>query len=311
VKSIKTKYISLSANCDDIPIFMQPWWLDAVVENDDWEAILIEEESAISAAFVYVVKTKGPFKALGMPGLTPFLGLWFAKDTDQDKAAAQLMAMLPKHDKFYMQMNYEVFGTEFDETGFKKAVLHTYVLSGIKDHERTYANFKQRVKGEIKKAEGNIHVTESSDIDGLYALCQMSYERQGKKMDFSLELVRNIYHAATKNNNGILLTAQDSEGNLHAGTLIVWDQNQAYYLLNGGNPALRSSGANSLLIWEAIKRVSKFANKFDFEGSMIPGVEKYIQGYNPEKKQYALYTRTNSMLVAAAENIKGTLKRKS
>ena len=58
-------------------------------------------------------------------------------------------------------------------------------------------------------------------------------------------------------------------------------------------------------------RVSKFTDKFDFEGSMIPGVEKYIQGYNPEKKQYALYTRTNSMLVGAAENIKGALKRKS
>lgn len=308
---MKTKYISLTATRDDIPIFMHPWWLDAVVENGAWDAIVVEEASTISAAFLYVVKSKGPFKAVGMPGLTPFLGWWFAKDTDQHKAATQLMGMLPKHDKFYMQMNYEVFGTEFDETGFKKEVLHTYVLSGIKDHERTYANFKQRVKGEIKKAEGNIHINESNDVDGLYALCRMSYERQGKKMDFSLELVKSIYHAAINNNSGILLTAQDSEGNLHAGTLIVWDHDRAYYLLNGGNPTLRSSGANSLLIWEAIKRVSKFADKFDFEGSMIPGVEKYIQGYNPEKKQYALYTRTNSMLVAAAENIKGTLKRKS
>jgi len=221
------------------------------------------------------------------------------------------MSMLPKNDKFYMQMNYEVFGTAFDEPVFKKEVLHTYVLSGIKDHDGTYANFKQRIKGEIKKAQGQIQITESSDVDGLYALCQMSYERQARKMDFSLELVRSIYHAVIENNSGVLLTAQDSEGNLHAGTLIVWDHDRAYYLLNGGNPTLRSSGANSLLIWEAIKQASKFTDKFDFEGSMIPGVEKYIQGYNPEKKQYALYTRTNSMLVGAAENIKGALKRKS
>ena len=311
MNSMKEKYISLTTTHEDIPIFMQPWWLDAVVENDAWDVILIEEARTMSACFVYMVKRKGPFKAVGMPGLTPFLGFWFGQAVNQSNAATQLMSMLPKNDKFYMQMNYEVFGTAFDEPVFKKEVLHTYVLSGIKDHDGTYANFKQRIKGEIKKAQGQIQITESSDVDGLYALCQMSYERQARKMDFSLELVRSIYHAVIENNSGVLLTAQDSEGNLHAGTLIVWDHDRAYYLLNGGNPTLRSSGANSLLIWEAIKQASKFTDKFDFEGSMIPGVEKYIQGYNPEKKQYALYTRTNSMLVGAAENIKGALKRKS
>jgi len=79
MNSMKEKYISLTTTHEDIPIFMQPWWLDAVVENDAWDVILIEEARTMSACFVYMVKRKGPFKAVGMPGLTPFLGFWFGQ----------------------------------------------------------------------------------------------------------------------------------------------------------------------------------------------------------------------------------------
>ena len=304
----KDKYKSLASGIPSLPIFFQPWWLDAVVEKNSWDVVLIEEDGTIHACFVYVLKKKGPFKAIGMPSLTPSLGFWFAPGCDQNTTAVTLLGMLPKHDKFYMQMHHKVFNLELDP-GFEKQELHTYVLNGIKDHESIYSNFKQRIKGEIKKAEGKITITETKDVLKLFHLCEKSYKRQNKNIEFNLDLVRGIYDLVTEKRCGTILLAEDEAGNAHAATLLVADKMAVYYLLNGGDPALRSSGANSLLMWEAIKHASKYVDTFDFEGSMIPGVEKYIQGYSPEKEHYALFTKTNSKLIAAAEGVKRVLRK--
>lgn len=306
MSEIKDKYVSLVSKREDVPIFLQPWWLDAVVEKNSWDVVFVEDQGLLKACFVYVLKKKGPFISVGMPGLTPFLGFWFTKDIEQSQAD-KLLSMLLKHSKFYVQMSHIVFNLDFDSSGYTKEIKHTYTLSEIKDHDTLYANFKQRIKGEIKKAQRQITVRESSDVKLLYTLCQKSYKRQDKEAEFSLNLVENIYRAVTDNNCGTILLAEDEGGNAHAATLIVWDHQAAYYLLNGGDPELRSSGANSLLMWEAIKHSSKYVDTFDFEGSMIPGVEKYIQGYNPEKRQYALFTKTNSKFIVAAEGLKKAL----
>ena len=43
-------------------------------------------------------------------------------------------------------------------------------------------------------------------------------------------------------------------GAVHAVAYVVWDRSAAYYLMGGGDPELRTSGASSLLMWEAIMR---------------------------------------------------------
>ena len=58
---IKDKYISLVSKRGDVPIFLQPWWLDAVVEKNTWDVVFIGEEGLLKACFVYVLKKKGPF----------------------------------------------------------------------------------------------------------------------------------------------------------------------------------------------------------------------------------------------------------
>jgi hypothetical protein len=44
----------------------------------------------------------------------------------------------------------------------------------------------------------------------------------------------------------------------------------------------RSSGANSLLLWEAIKFASSVSKCFDFEGSNIESIEAFIKQFGGE-----------------------------
>ena len=72
----------------------------------------------------------------------------------------------------------------------------------------------------------------------------------------------------------------------------VWDENAAFYLLGGGDPELRNSGATSLLLWELIMRARAVTNVFDFEGSMIESVERFFRAFGGRQTPYLRVSRT-------------------
>jgi len=57
-------------------------------------------------------------------------------------------------------------------------------------------------------------------------------------------------------------------------------------MAGGGNPSLRNSGAHSLILWEAIRYVADYAETFDFEGSMLPGVERFFREFGAIQTPY-------------------------
>ena len=71
----------------------------------------------------------------------------------------------------------------------------------------------------------------------------------------------------------------DSQGRIHAASYFVYDEKCCYYLIGGGDPELRTSGASSLLMWEGIKFASTVSGSFDFEGSMIEPIERFFRAF--------------------------------
>ena len=90
------------------------------------------------------------------------------------------------------------------------------------------------------------------------------------------------------------MIAEDSEGQRHAGIYIVWDENSVYYLMGGGDPLLRRSGATSLCMWEAILFAASLKKSFDFEGSMLEPVERFFRGFGADQIPYFSISRTPS-----------------
>jgi hypothetical protein len=92
-----------------------------------------------------------------------------------------------------------------------------------------------------------------------------------------------------------------------ASTDVIWDglrdnirreirkarkRSAAYYLLAGAEPSLRTSGAGSLLVWEAIGRASAVTDVFDFHGSMLQPVERFMRAFGSRQTPYLRVTRT-------------------
>ena len=83
-----------------------------------------------------------------------------------------------------------------------------------------------------------------------------------------------------------ILLAKDKDNNIHSGILLIWNNNTVYYLIGGSNPKFRNSEAMSLLMWESIKFASSFAKEFDFEGTMVESIERFIRGFGGIQKPY-------------------------
>jgi len=47
-----------------------------------------------------------------------------------------------------------------------------------------------------------------------------------------------------------------------------------------------SNNSTKLLIWESIKYASQFVDKYDFEGSMLHGVERLYRSFGSKRTEY-------------------------
>ena len=85
----KEEYIRLCAENDDIPVFMQPWWLDAVCAGKEWDVLLSREDSSnpesakILGAMPYLLRKKWGMRYIVMPQQTQLGGIVVFDDRQQ------------------------------------------------------------------------------------------------------------------------------------------------------------------------------------------------------------------------------------
>ncbi|HUG62595.1 MAG TPA: GNAT family N-acetyltransferase, partial [Methylomirabilota bacterium] len=118
---------------------------------------------------------------------------------------------------------------------------------------------------------------------------------------------RRAYAAASARGRCRAMIAEDAAGARHAGALVVWDSTAAYYLLGGGDPELRASGAASLLLWEAIRGAATTSDAFDFCGSMKRPIERFFRSFGARQTPFLEVTKTPARLLRTARAARDAL----
>ena len=303
-----------------LPIFFQPWWLDTLAGQENWEAVVAKKNDEIIGVMPYSISKKFFFKTIKMPPLTQFLGPWIVypdiKGSNKlsiDKAVmTELISKLPNFHKFSQCWNYLYKNwLPFYWKDFKQTTKYTYVLDYKCKLDEIWSSIKPNIKSDIQKAQKkyNLVIDENPNIEDFINLNKLVFERQGMISPYSDKSIRNIYSETLLRNSGKLFLAKDKHNNFHAGVFIIWDKKSAYYLLGGGDPDLRGSGATSFCLWEAIKYCSDKTEKFDFEGSMIEPIEKFIRAFGAKQFPYFLIEKTPSKFYRLFAAAKKSLKK--
>ena len=313
----KEKYRQLCEREPTIPIFSQAWWLDSVA-GDDWDVCLVEKDGEIHASMPYVIKKRYALTLLKQPRLTQNLGPWikpskakYSKQLSQQKDLMDaLIDQLPKYHYFSQNWHYsQTNWLPFYWRDFEQTTRYTYVIEDLSDLDKVFGEFEHSKRKNIKKSEALVNVVFDISAEDFYNNHKLTLSKQGSNISYSFDLFKKIYEEGYKNGQATTIGAYDFEGNLHAALFVIWDKMSAYDLISTIDPDYRASGAASVLIRDAIKYVSKFVNKFDFEGSMIEPVERSFRQFGAKQVPYFSITHKSSRLMDAALFIKKVVKK--
>ena len=161
----QTSYRDFCLTAPDVPVFAQPWYLDACAEDGAWDAVLAEEAGRVVAALPYFYKEKGPWRWASMPLFVKWLGPYVLPEfrgvlKKEHELLEALIKQLPDFAAF--KQNFYPTATNwlpFYWQKFRQTTYYTYRLNGIRDLARTEAgpepqHSAQPAKGAAARAGG-------------------------------------------------------------------------------------------------------------------------------------------------------------
>jgi lipid II:glycine glycyltransferase (peptidoglycan interpeptide bridge formation enzyme) len=304
--SNKNKYIRLCNVEDTIPIFSQPWWLDTVAGEDNWNVCLVEKGGEIVASMPYVVKNRLGFKLCTMPVFSQILGpyikypqgqKYYKRLSWEKKIMTALIANLPIVDYFSQNFNRSITNwLPFYWKGFVQTTRYSYVIENTSLNELE-VNFDTDIRRRRRKAENlGVSVYESDDVRKFYELNVKTLNRQHIKIPYNYNILKKLYDTCKKKYSVRMYFAK-YEKDIIAANFLVFDNNAVYYIMGGIDPDKKDLGGMDVILFESIKFAIESGRIFDFEGSMVESIEKYFRSFGAIQKSHFAITKTNSILL--------------
>ena len=287
----------------DLPLFFQPWWLDAVCcQGKTWNVILYRQNDTIKAALVFQKMKKYGLTCFLLPELTPYLGCCFAKTiktSEQQQISLHLLYQLTKQKPAILQLTCWSKEMAFQiqkEAKFNIQERITYKIKDISNPNDLLFQFHHSKQRHIRKAQKSLQVDFSLSVEEFCKLHAYQYQLRGGTDKYAPPLLQKVCEESIKHNQGKIIAIKDKT-NIHAAIFVAWDKHTAYNLLYFIHPQYRSSGASSLMVFEMLKYLHDKKISFDFEGSMQKNIASSYEKFATTPYHYYLLEKINSPIL--------------
>ncbi|MDY0149074.1 MAG: GNAT family N-acetyltransferase [Kiritimatiellia bacterium] len=169
--------------------------------------------------------------------------------------------------------------------GFKVVPNYTYLLNLSLTPEQIHLNMSPTRRNDISKAyRDGVDVRPAEDLSVVRDLVLATFGRQQKAVD-RVGLDRILFEYAQPENSFTFIAYRGERP--IAATFVIHDTQTAYYLLGGYKVAEKHHGAGAATVAAAIRHAQQLGLKmFDFEGSIIPPIERYFRGFGGRLTPY-------------------------
>ena len=307
--SNRNQYHAFCTQVPQLPLFVQPWYLDMVSFDGTWDAIVAEYKGKPAAAMPYFLKKKGPFQYISMPYFCKHLGPYFHPDYStpkfQQKFCQQLIEQLPKTHAFTQEFHPSFTNwLAFYWKDYHQTTRYTYRLDLSQGLDAVWQGFSPTLRNEIKYAQKQAKLERQDDPATLFSL----FEHRFKEKNVPQPISRTWFLEfdgllASKKARAIFLIKNQRQEAI-AGLYLTWDQQYAYLILSGFSKANNIKGANAWVTWESIKFAAEKGLNYDFEGSMLPGVEHFYRQFGGVQTPYFKIWKYHSKLFQVLESAK-------
>lgn len=277
-----------------LPIFITDWWMDAVCAGKQWDVLLsFDEKGEIQAALPYLLRKRAWMKYIVMPQQTQIGGIWLREDV----AASTLCVInicqafnqaLQEMGLSYYYQQYPIASPAIPAMqahGFKCEPRITYRIEDLSDMEKVTQSFSKNQKRQLQKAQ-DLHVRTDMNIEDFYRFHAQCLHTLGKQINYTREFLLVLERKTRRLGQSQLISIYDKEEQVLAAAFLVWDQQTMYYLIPCYDPIYKNSGANALLVLEAIKLAAEKGLVFDFEGSMVKGTANFYKQFGSTERSY-------------------------
>jgi len=293
----------------DIPIYHQPWWLDATAGEGNWSAVMVYNSSDVRATLPYILRNRAGSMSVTQPKFTQYLGPYLVDDgverkyqkrlENEKKYHSELIKRLPKFHYFSQNFSPDIGNwLPWYWNGFKQTTFYTYRLENTTNIEDVWLGLSENVRRNIRKGEKNeLRIDRHTPLDEFQFLLKRTVAKKRIRIANYDGVVERIDRACKEKDTGCMLTVRDKEDRLLSGVYLVWDKRYVYYIIGASDPELKTNSAKSMLIWEAIKVASKQNKGLDLEGSMIEPIERFFRSFGAIQTPYFNITKSNSKLL--------------
>ncbi|WP_037353050.1 GNAT family N-acetyltransferase [Selenomonas sp. FC4001] len=278
-------------------VFEQPWWLD-VVALGQWNEITVNDKNGnCIGRLPYVKAKKYGMDYLGLPVLTQHVGPWFKLESNM-KSVATLKRVKQVSEEFIRGLettpNVDLYFHHsaqyvlpFIWAGYNVEPKFTYVIDNLENLDSIFQGMESKVRNLIKNAGKKYFITDNVSEDDLVRLVGDTFKKQGRDLPMGETVLRRLYREAFEHNAGKIIGAVNKEsGQVDSVAFFLYDKHSCYYLLGGKDYEKNTAGAQEAILWEGIKFAATVSKVFDFEGSMIPGIESFFRGFGGTPKVY-------------------------
>ncbi len=273
-----TKWDHCVQSCENHLPYCYSWYLNTV--SPGWDALVFGNYEKI---FPLTGKAKAQIHYLYQPYFTQQLGVFGNNLTEQDTPV--FLQAIPEKFKF-IEINLNT-QNQFFSAEISSKNKTTYHIDLKNKYDEIYLQFNTNTKRNIKKAES--HNLKLNKAENTNILIQLFKENAGKKTDLTnknYKTLEKLIHECTENNIGHVYEVHSNENKIESAAFIISSKNILINLFNAVSPTGKKNGAMFFLFNEIIKANSVSNKYFDFEGSDIPEVARFYQGFGAKPALY-------------------------
>lgn len=308
MRQSKEKYLKFCDSEKKIPIFSQPWWLDTVCGENNWDIILIESGGEIVASFPFYFQTNNRFrfKQIEMPILTQKLGPYIKYPEKQSYASKlsyekeimeQIIHSLPNYDSLVVHFDYSYNNwLPFYWNGFQQTTRYTYVVEDLSNEENVFNSFASNKKTNIRKATKNVLVKYDLGCEDFIEFYMNALKKKNDNLSYPVSVLRNLITKAYSLSKGRIIysVGKDNPNDIYGAIFYVWDNDSIYSLVTAFDMTHGNVASSSLLFYQIMKDFKESGLKFDFEGSMIEPIERSYNKFGTKQVPYFRISKINS-----------------
>lgn len=261
------------------------WYLDNICET--WEGLVVGNYKVVMPL---VFDNKFGFEYIFQPFFAQQLGI-YSDNTISKEMVADFVAKIPEKYR-YIDMNLN--SSHAAPEGFEVEKRDNYLLDLSKDYETISSKYSGNLIRNIKRAnKASLKYSNQLKPEKFVAfyLEHTAPKVPNFKEKHKHTMLRIIYKAMHYNMGGLVAVLK--EDRMVAANFFIYHPQRTINLLPTSSKEGNELGAMAFLMDTAINMSAGQRKYLDFEGSMIPGVAKFYQGFGAHLSHYYRIKRNN------------------